>query len=345
MNSVDTAPPTFCVGESGVRSSGNSLLELLEPPQPPVEVGVGERRVCRARSSASARPRSPRPAAGAPRAPRPAPGSARPRERSWGLSCRVPPTSRPTRRRPPIRPGSAPNPVRDRHRDDPVTSPPAPALTRLDAPDTRAVVLMLHGGKEHSTERVDGRSASWRRSLLMQRSITPRRARGRSATWLLRYRHRGWNGGTGPVADARWALAEVRRELGEVPVVLLGHSMGGAPPSTSPTTPRSAAWSGSPRGSPPASRWRALAGRPARRRTVDATGSRRTTRPRRSSSAPPRSPGRRAGRHGPGRPLHAPQRRRMERGRPRRRPGPARLKKTGRNRFGGNGPDPYAVPT
>ena len=27
--------------------------------------------------------------------------------------------------------------------------------------------------------------------------------------------------------DARWALDEVRRELGDVPVVLLGHSMGG----------------------------------------------------------------------------------------------------------------------
>ena len=29
-----------------------------------------------------------------------------------------------------------------------------------------------------------------------------------------------------PVADARWALAEVRRELGDLPVCLLGHSMG-----------------------------------------------------------------------------------------------------------------------
>ncbi|MGZ4448055.1 MAG: alpha/beta fold hydrolase, partial [Nocardioides sp.] len=43
--------------------------------------------------------------------------------------------------------------------------------------------------------------------------------------WLLGYRQRGWNGGA-PVADARWALEEVRREVGEVPVVLLGHSMG-----------------------------------------------------------------------------------------------------------------------
>ena len=43
---------------------------------------------------------------------------------------------------------------------------------------------------------------------------------------MLRYRHRGWNGGTGPVDDARWALAEVRETYGDVPVVLLGHSMG-----------------------------------------------------------------------------------------------------------------------
>ena len=40
------------------------------------------------------------------------------------------------------------------------------------------------------------------------------------------YRVRGWNGGDGPVEDARWALEQVRRELGDLPVVLLGHSMG-----------------------------------------------------------------------------------------------------------------------
>ena len=109
----------------------------------------------------------------------------------------------------------------------PRTSPAAPSLTRHDAPNTRGVLLLLHGGKEHSTEPVDSRSASWRRSHLLQRSLTPGAHEAGVATWLLRYRHRGWNGGTGPVADARWALAEVRRALGEVPVVLLGHSMGG----------------------------------------------------------------------------------------------------------------------
>lgn len=102
-----------------------------------------------------------------------------------------------------------------------------PSLTRLDAPSPRGVVLMLHGGKDRSHEVVDGSSASWRRCAVMQRSITGRAHRAGVSTWLLRYRHRGWNGGAGPVADARWALDQVRRELGDVPVVLLGHSMGG----------------------------------------------------------------------------------------------------------------------
>ena len=45
VNSVDTAPPTFWVGESGVRSSGTSSSSCLEAPHRGVEVGVGEGRV------------------------------------------------------------------------------------------------------------------------------------------------------------------------------------------------------------------------------------------------------------------------------------------------------------
>jgi predicted esterase len=99
-------------------------------------------------------------------------------------------------------------------------------LTKSDPSRPRGVILMLHGGRERSAEVVDTRSASWLRCRAMQQAITHRAHRADVSTWLLRFRHRGWNGGAGPVSDARWALAEVRRELGEVPVVLLGHSMG-----------------------------------------------------------------------------------------------------------------------
>jgi alpha-beta hydrolase superfamily lysophospholipase len=101
-----------------------------------------------------------------------------------------------------------------------------PSLTTSQPTDRpTAAVLMLHGGREHSETPVDGSSASWRRSAVMQRAVAGRLGRQGTSVWLLRYRQRGWNGGM-PVEDARWALAQVRRELGEVPVVLLGHSMG-----------------------------------------------------------------------------------------------------------------------
>jgi alpha-beta hydrolase superfamily lysophospholipase len=106
---------------------------------------------------------------------------------------------------------------------------PAPHLTRYDAPGTAvAVVLVLHGGKDRSSDAVTGRSLSWRRALGLARAL------GRSlhdegvGVWVLRYRSVGWNGdGADKIADARWALEQVRAELGDLPVVVLGHSMGG----------------------------------------------------------------------------------------------------------------------
>lgn len=48
------------------------------------------------------------------------------------------------------------------------------------------------------------------------------------AVGLLRNRVRGWNAPQlDPVTDARWALATIARRYGNVPVVVIGHSMGG----------------------------------------------------------------------------------------------------------------------
>jgi predicted esterase len=102
-----------------------------------------------------------------------------------------------------------------------------PHLTTYDAPaGARAMVLLLHGGKPHSRQPIDGRSASWRRALWLQRSIAARSHEAGVGVWLLRYRHRGWNGGANPTDDARWALDRLREAHGDLPVVLLGHSMG-----------------------------------------------------------------------------------------------------------------------
>lgn len=112
---------------------------------------------------------------------------------------------------------------------------PAPSLSRRDsaigaAPGPRGLVLMLHGGKATGLTTVEDNSASWRRSRWMMQQVSGRLNASGVSVWLLRYGVRGWNAGTAggpsPVPDARWALAEVRREHGDLPVVLLGHSMG-----------------------------------------------------------------------------------------------------------------------
>jgi pimeloyl-ACP methyl ester carboxylesterase len=48
------------------------------------------------------------------------------------------------------------------------------------------------------------------------------------AVWRLRFRYRGWNKtGADAVQDARWAIGELRAKHGDVPIVVVGHSMGG----------------------------------------------------------------------------------------------------------------------
>ncbi|MGI8700727.1 MAG: alpha/beta hydrolase [Nocardioidaceae bacterium] len=94
-----------------------------------------------------------------------------------------------------------------------------------------AAVLVLHGGRELSTQATAPRQAAVVRMLDMYVGLR-RHSRG-AAVYLLRYRLRGWNADPGgasepaPVVDVRWALAEIAGRHGDVPVALLGHSMGG----------------------------------------------------------------------------------------------------------------------
>lgn len=109
------------------------------------------------------------------------------------------------------------------------TSGAAPDLVvRPARGETTAVALLLPGGRADSFEPAGVRQLAAVRMLPIARALARRGGDQGLAVWTVRYRFRGWNGEQmSPVADTRWALDEVRRRHGDVPVVLVGHSMGG----------------------------------------------------------------------------------------------------------------------
>ncbi len=108
--------------------------------------------------------------------------------------------------------------------------------------EVTSVVLVLHGGQEHSLEPTTWRQLSVVRMLDMYVGLR-RRSRG-AAVYRLRHRVRGWNpdttggGEPAPVVDARWALDQISERHGGVPIGLLGHSMGGRTAFTVAGDPR-----------------------------------------------------------------------------------------------------------
>ena len=105
----------------------------------------------------------------------------------------------------------------------------APHLTVQEPRRTPAcAVLLLPGGRADSFEPTASRHLAAVRMRPFGSALRRRAGRRGLAVALLRYRYRGWNGEEmSPVADARWALDQLRGRLGEVPVALVGHSMGG----------------------------------------------------------------------------------------------------------------------
>ena len=92
----------------------------------------------------------------------------------------------------------------------------------------RAVVLVLHGGAEASESVVRPWRLAYVRMVPFARSLHAVGAKHGLAVWQLRNRVHGWNEPRlDPVADARWALAGIRERHAGLPVVLVGHSMGG----------------------------------------------------------------------------------------------------------------------
>lgn len=111
----------------------------------------------------------------------------------------------------------------------PARSAASPALlVRYGAEAPAGAVLLLHGGREHGLEAPPLLNLPALRMRPFAEAVR-RAARGRAVLVAEgRYRHRGWNGDRADAArDAENALAGLRARFGAIPVVLVGHSMGG----------------------------------------------------------------------------------------------------------------------
>jgi alpha-beta hydrolase superfamily lysophospholipase len=105
----------------------------------------------------------------------------------------------------------------------------APAL-HVDEPRSavRGAALVLHGGRERSTDRVRPSQFAVLRMLPFAAALRRSGSAQGLAVARLRYAVRGWNGDLrSPLDDARWALADLAVRYPGAPVALVGHSMGG----------------------------------------------------------------------------------------------------------------------
>nr|WP_246406612.1 alpha/beta fold hydrolase [Modestobacter versicolor] len=89
--------------------------------------------------------------------------------------------------------------------------------------------MFCHGGTAASLEPPKERALSLVRMRAFENFVHSSAGAQGIVTALIRYRVAGWNGEAADAfQDVRWAIAQLREQHGtDVPVVLVGHSMGG----------------------------------------------------------------------------------------------------------------------
>jgi dienelactone hydrolase len=94
---------------------------------------------------------------------------------------------------------------------------------------TRGIALFCHGGTASSVDPPRERALSLVRMRAFEQFVHSTAADRGIATALVRYRVAGWNGQAADAyADVCWAIDLLREQHGtDVPIVLVGHSMGG----------------------------------------------------------------------------------------------------------------------
>jgi alpha-beta hydrolase superfamily lysophospholipase len=92
----------------------------------------------------------------------------------------------------------------------------------------RGAVVVAHGGKSVSTEPTSSRELAVLRMVPLANAIR-RALRGHGVMVCQpRFEVKGWNGASAsPVADLNRVLDEIGARYGDIPLVLIGHSMGG----------------------------------------------------------------------------------------------------------------------
>jgi predicted esterase len=119
---------------------------------------------------------------------------------------------------------------RHRHPKDDVEPNDTPVLEQRPATgETRGIALFCHGGTAASVEPPRERALSLVRMRAIEQFVHSTTADRGIATAMIRYRVAGWNGAAADAyADVRWAIGRLREQHGsDVPIVLVGHSMGG----------------------------------------------------------------------------------------------------------------------